>query len=141
MHHDENDEAWRHSGKLTGDYNQEFVDSSTEHHNEVEKDVASSLFCDLDPYKDSPRVVGPKEAIYEYLNKYVAAGWNPREPLLGKFQLDYTEGGLFFFTESESAKVFSLNKLHWKFNDMVAYLFELTYDLEDDPFAIGRGRA
>ena len=96
MHHDENDEAWKRSGKIMGDYNQGFVERNTEHRNEAKKDVASFLFYDLYPSKDSPRAAGPKEGLFEYLNQYVTAGWNPREPLLGKFQLDYTEGGLFF---------------------------------------------
>ena len=73
--------------------------------------------------------MGPKDGLFEYLKQYVAAGFNPRDLVLSKLDLDYTEGGPFFTTKAEKAKVHSMTKLSKKFADMGAFLFELGYDL------------
>ena len=77
------------------------------------------------------------ETTYEDLMVFIAASFNPVTVSTDDLSKDYTDGGLFIYTKEEKEWIGSLSfsgrTLEQKYMQMVAYLFELGYDL-----AIGR---
>ena len=71
------------------------------------------------------------------MEQHVAAGFNPNDPVISEFKMDYDDGGLCFFSSAEIQKVrqISMNgrEENQKFVCIVAYLFELACDLALDP--------
>ena len=75
--------------------------------------------------------------VWEHLEQFVAAGFDPKSPLIDKFSGGIEDGGLCLLTAAEKQKVQKLGMKgrpnEEKFVALVAYLFELAYDLALDP--------
>ena len=100
-----------------------------------------SLFYHLYPSRSSSRSVNRGTSIngyYENLVSAIAIAFDGgSEELINRFSKNYDEGGIFFYTADEKRSILSTNFRgkdgNKKFMEMVAYLFELGYDL-----ALGR---
>mmetsp|Transcript_7584 Transcript_7584/g.13673 ORF Transcript_7584/g.13673 Transcript_7584/m.13673 type:complete len:352 (+) Transcript_7584:347-1402(+) len=140
LSYDANEEEWVRAGKATaagkgnkcGGMKGRWHDHEKRH--KAHDNVDDSQYYDLYPSKESIRSKNPMKAgLFENLQQFVAAGFAPNDATAAQFEKDYASGGLFFYTSDEKASVLRTNfsgKLgNQKFSEMVAYLFELGYDL------------
>jgi hypothetical protein len=139
--YDTNSDEFIRSGKSTGVKG--CVGRWAEHRTKAESDRndADCDFYDLFPSRKSPRSKGKIEGIFEDLEQYVAAGFE-REAVVesGIFRKDYRDGGIFFFSKQQRERIERLNfngrTSVEKYSEMVAYLFELAYDLALGPMNV-----
>ena len=95
-----------------------------------------SWFYNLFPSQKSIRSkVTNIEGYFEDLTQYVSAGFDGKQVAeSGVFAKDYSEGGIFFYTDMQKAFIekakFRGEKANiLKYSEMVGYLFEVAYDL------------
>ena len=135
---DTNDNIWIRSGKATGADG--FGGRLGEHASRALSNLNEdgSKFYDLYPSKHSSRSTNRGTSIngyYEDLVVAIAVAFDGgSEELANRFAKNYDdEGGIFFYTADEKKSVlgtkFPGKDGNRKFMDMVAYLFELGYDL------------
>jgi len=131
--HDIKEEKHVRSGKCTG---RGMVKRWDEHRKNALSATNSngSKFGDEYPSKDSARASGINGRCFEDLNQYAAAAFEPSEAAFDLFQKDYDSGGLFGWTGAEKdlvcrTKIPGCNNNGHKFAVVVAYGFELCYDL------------
>ena len=91
-------------------------------------------FYDAFPHSASARSQSKaKEGLFEYLQPYVGASFGDDARTLEILSKDVTEGGLFLYSKEEKERIrrtkFNGKSEDKKFMQMVAYLFELGYDL------------
>mmetsp|Transcript_11258 Transcript_11258/g.19944 ORF Transcript_11258/g.19944 Transcript_11258/m.19944 type:complete len:198 (+) Transcript_11258:449-1042(+) len=139
LHCDKNDEEWVRSGSKAGAPDKGFADRNKEHYRGAKSAINDppSTFYDTFPARNSPRAQRIGSKSWEHLEQHVAAGFNPNDPVISEFKKDYDDGGLCFFSSAEIQKVrqISMNgrEENQKIFCIVAYLFELAYDLALDP--------
>ena len=133
LYFDTKSEEWKRSGKVTG---RGFLERDREHFNNARATLTpnNSTFYAGYPSVESPRAGGAAtEGLWEDLQMYVAAGFEPTADNLAIFGKDYHDGGLLVMTDSEQEMIRKLNLRGRsdaeKFADVVAYVMELAYDL------------
>lgn len=71
--------------------------------------------------------------LFEYLDQFIGCAFSPANELISNFDKDYEEGGLLFYTDEEKTLICKVNfksRLDKeKTSEMVAYLFEIAYDV------------
>lgn len=134
LHYNTNEEMWVRSGSATGEGG--FAKRLMQHEKRAKdhRNDDESRFYDLFPHSDSNRSSNPhKDGLFEYLTPYIGASFSRDAATPVAFSTDYGDGGIFFYTEEEKGRVsranFSGKNGEQKFKQMVAYLFELGYDL------------
>ena len=134
LYHNSHGEKFIRSGKVTGNA-RNFMTRHLEHKKGAgSKNASDSTFYDVYPTENSSRAVSARrEGYFEHLVQYVAAGFKPSDDTMAIFWKDYNDGGILFCTDEERAL---LEKANFKgrtnaekYLDIVAYLFELGYDL------------
>ena len=74
-----------------------------------------------------------QDGLYEYLDVFVGVGFSKELASTDLFSKDYDDGGVFIYTKEQKTAIrrtkFNGKKGEMKFMQMIAYLFELSYDL------------
>ena len=137
LHHDTNEEKWIRSGSAAGEGG--FGGRLKTHLQRAKaaRNDDGSRFYDDYPDRSSVRATSKaKRGLFEYLRPLVAFYLN-KEASTKEFSKNYDAGGLFLYSEEECAFVrqmqFNGKIGERKFMQMVAYLFELGYDLAIGP--------
>ena len=135
LHHDPLIEATIRSGSSAGEGGfEKRLDTHLKKAKSERIEDGSRLYGTY-PSKHSVRA-RDDESTYEDLMVFIAASFNPVTLSTDALSTDYNDGGLFIYTKEEKewiGTLFSERTLEQKYMQMVAYLFELGYDL-----AIGR---
>ena len=137
LYFDVNNVTWIRSGKVTG---RGFSVRHSEHAKKAAAKKTTSLFYNSYPTSTSARnkSVGRK-GYFDNLSQFVAIGFDVNNDEHGKIITGELEnGGLFSYTNEEKRKIDSCNMrgrgtTMLKRIDIVAYLFELGYDLSISP--------
>ena len=135
LYFDSNDLVFVRSGKVTG---RGFSKRHEEHFKSAlaADNPTNSTFYDSYPSKRSVRATSPaKDGYFEYSQQFVAAGFDSTAATT--FAKDFDAGGLFLYSEEER-KLISQTKFYGregdaKYSEMVAYLFEIAYDIAISP--------
>ena len=129
---DSNDGVFIRSGKVTGRGVDKRLD---EHKSGAESVTAQSDFYELYPSEHSARAEKrSKKGFFEDLFPVFGAGFDPNCPVAEHVNKDVKEGGVLLLSEFEKAKIKS-SKVDGsmsdaeKFRTILAYQFELGYDL------------
>ena len=128
IYYDSNDGKWIRSGKVT---RRSFSDRHTEHQKAAGKQQTSKFYTRY-PTKDNKHLSNlTRKGYFDNLIQYVAIGFLNDKEVDSIFKKSFDDGGLFYTTEDEAAKVEKNKKANM--TDMVAYLFEMSYDLSISP--------
>jgi len=126
---------WVRDGKATGKGGCVGRNDTHKKKAEADRNDDNSLFYDTFPSRLSSRAnSSAAQGVFEDLVQFVAAGYSPNESVQNISMIDYSAGGVFFYTDFESFKIKGTNFKSCtsdgqRFMEMVAYLFELGYDL------------
>ena len=129
-----NEDVWIRSGKATGDGG---IGKRLRTHKQRAKsdrndDGSRFYHCYLSS-TSARSSNSAKDGLFEYLTAYIGASFVGDDSTAAVFAKDYDEGGIFFYTREEKEAVrrtnFSGKAGNKKFTEVVAYLFELGYDL------------
>ena len=133
LHWNKNDEVFARSGSAVGEggiakRNKTHLTKAKSDRNDDE-----SLFYHLYPHSTSIRANNDsKNGIFEHLVPLIATSLSRDAALAGLLSKDFSEGGIFFYTEEEKEyvrKCFPGRTEEEKFIQMAAYIFEFGYDL------------
>ena len=137
LYYDCNDAQWIRSGKATG---RGFSAMNEEYLKRAKSKRSSSQFDLRYPSKtNTQRNPSSRRGYFENLSQFVAIGFDVNNDEHGKIITGELEnGGLFSYTNEEKRKIDSCNMrgrgtTMLKRIDIVAYLFELGYDLSISP--------
>ena len=91
-------------------------------------------FYDAFPHSESIQSQSNgKEGLFEYLQPYIGASFSDDAATLAMMRNDIADGGLFLYSREEKERIcrtkFNGKSEEKKFMQMIAYLFELGYDL------------
>jgi hypothetical protein len=130
---------WIRSGKVV---RRGFVVRHDEHYKSSQQDDPKLNFYLMYPSKDGKRSGRRgKLGYFEHLRQLVAAGFDPTTDLAKCMDKDYQDGGLLMLSCDDKGRIESslksslkkeLTKIE-KYQEYIAYLFELGYDLAINP--------
>lgn len=135
LHYDDNLCEWIRSGSADGEKGMGGRNDTHRKRAENDTNHDNSRFYNLWPSTKSSRAINNPVRMghWEDLTQYVAVGFTPSEQVLEVCSKDLSEGGIFFYSEEEKAKIRGTNingcKDGQKFTRAIAYLFEIGYDI------------
>ena len=134
LHEDTNKDVWIRSGSTTGEGGFDGCLHTHEARARSDRNDDDSRFYHEYPSELSARSSNKaKRGLFEYLKPHIAFFFHKDLASTGKFSKDYDDGGLFLYTEDNLDFIrrtsFSGKVGEHKFMQMVAYEFELGYDL------------
>ena len=135
---DTGNDQWRRSGSASGEAGMGGRWKEHERRARMDRNDDNSLFYDTFPSVHSKREGNRlQEGHFEDLVQYVAVTFKNDDATMSEFMKDYAEGGLFFYTDEDKRRISSTNfrgktTVPRKFGTMVAYQFELAYELSLD---------
>ena len=128
LYFDINDEKWVRSGKVT---RRGFEIRHSEHEKKAAANRATSKFYSRYPSKEKEKPSSARKGFFENLSQYVAVGFAINKNVETKITKALDDGGVFDFTKEEREKI-ERNK-RCNDIDLIAYQFELAYDLAISP--------
>ena len=135
IHYDEMLCEWIRSGSADGEKGMGGRNDTHTKRAENDANHDNSRLYNLWPSKKSVRANNNPVRMghWEDLVQYVAVGFTPSEQVLEICSKDVSEGGIFFYSEEEKAKIRGTNIIGCtdgqKFTRAIAYLFEIRYDV------------
>jgi len=134
LHFDNNRGVWIRSGSATGEGGFGKRLGTHEKRAKADRNDDDSRFYRLFPHSDSVRANSrATDGIFEYLTPFIAEYFT----MDAASRTDFSNSGLFLYTNEEKRRISSVNfsgKIgEKKYMQMIAYLFELGYDLAISP--------